>query len=333
MVPVAARGTAGAVVRARPDVVDLRDTINWDLAAVACATGALVAFAADATGGRACSSGSARPRSSTPRCCSCRCSCRGSRIASPIARSDSCGGRRARGSPSTSRSSCCPPAAGRPRPTGGDHGRPSSRSTGGAHPTSTASGTVACRHVAVRLHLDRQREPVRADPVPVHDVRRDLVEGAPRPVVPALGDRRAVADLFPADEQGVLAAVLVVAPAVVRADDADACAASSRSRAADVAVFVTRFWFFGTYTGAMALPQQWWFEVALGGACGRPDLVRDRMGARRASCRVSLDEPPAAPPPAPVLREHEPAASGSATGGARPCGRSSARGPCSPRSR
>ena len=32
----------------------------------------------------------------------------------------------------------------------------------------------------------------------------------------------------------------------------------------DVAVFVTRFWFFGTYTGVMVLPQQWWFEVALG---------------------------------------------------------------------
>jgi uncharacterized membrane protein len=33
---------------------------------------------------------------------------------------------------------------------------------------------------------------------------------------------------------------------------------------ADIAVFVTRFWFFGTYTGVMVLPQQWWFEVALG---------------------------------------------------------------------
>ena len=33
---------------------------------------------------------------------------------------------------------------------------------------------------------------------------------------------------------------------------------------ADVAVFVTRFWFFGTYIGVMVLPQQWWFEVALG---------------------------------------------------------------------
>jgi uncharacterized membrane protein len=31
----------------------------------------------------------------------------------------------------------------------------------------------------------------------------------------------------------------------------------------DLAVFVTRFWFFGTYTGVMVLPQQWWFEVAL----------------------------------------------------------------------
>jgi uncharacterized membrane protein len=31
----------------------------------------------------------------------------------------------------------------------------------------------------------------------------------------------------------------------------------------DVAVFVTRFWFFGTYSGVMTLPQQWWFEVAL----------------------------------------------------------------------
>jgi uncharacterized membrane protein len=33
--------------------------------------------------------------------------------------------------------------------------------------------------------------------------------------------------------------------------------------AADVAVFVTRFWFFGTYTGVMVAPQQWWFEVAV----------------------------------------------------------------------
>ncbi|MDP9185466.1 MAG: glycosyltransferase 87 family protein, partial [Actinomycetota bacterium] len=33
---------------------------------------------------------------------------------------------------------------------------------------------------------------------------------------------------------------------------------------ADLAVFVTRFWFFGSYSGFMVLPQQWWFEVALG---------------------------------------------------------------------
>jgi hypothetical protein len=33
---------------------------------------------------------------------------------------------------------------------------------------------------------------------------------------------------------------------------------------ADVAVFVTRFWFFGTYTGAMHLVPQSWFEVAVG---------------------------------------------------------------------
>jgi len=33
--------------------------------------------------------------------------------------------------------------------------------------------------------------------------------------------------------------------------------------AADVAVFVTRFWFFGAYTGTMTFPQQWWFELAL----------------------------------------------------------------------
>ena len=31
----------------------------------------------------------------------------------------------------------------------------------------------------------------------------------------------------------------------------------------DVAVFVTRFWFFGTLTGTMEAPQQWWFEVAV----------------------------------------------------------------------
>lgn len=32
---------------------------------------------------------------------------------------------------------------------------------------------------------------------------------------------------------------------------------------ADVAVFVTRFSFFGTLTGAMEAPQQWWFEAAV----------------------------------------------------------------------
>jgi uncharacterized membrane protein len=32
---------------------------------------------------------------------------------------------------------------------------------------------------------------------------------------------------------------------------------------ADVGVFVTRFWFFGAYTGAMTWPQQWWFETAV----------------------------------------------------------------------
>ena len=33
--------------------------------------------------------------------------------------------------------------------------------------------------------------------------------------------------------------------------------------AADVLVFVTRFWFFGAYTGTMAFPKEWWFEWAL----------------------------------------------------------------------
>jgi len=32
---------------------------------------------------------------------------------------------------------------------------------------------------------------------------------------------------------------------------------------ADVAVFVTRFWFFGWYTGTMTVPREWWFEWAL----------------------------------------------------------------------
>ncbi len=32
---------------------------------------------------------------------------------------------------------------------------------------------------------------------------------------------------------------------------------------ADIAVFVTRFWFFGAFTGAMTWPQQWWFETAV----------------------------------------------------------------------
>ena len=46
----------------------------------------------------------------------------------------------------------------------------------------------------------------------------------------------------------------------------------------DVAVFVTRFWFFGTYTGVMVLPQQWWFELALAARAAVLDLVPDRMG-------------------------------------------------------
>jgi uncharacterized membrane protein len=33
---------------------------------------------------------------------------------------------------------------------------------------------------------------------------------------------------------------------------------------ADVTVFVTRFWFFASYAGYMELPQQWWFEAAIG---------------------------------------------------------------------
>ena len=33
--------------------------------------------------------------------------------------------------------------------------------------------------------------------------------------------------------------------------------------AADVAVFVTRFWFFGTYTDTMHLVPQSWFEIAI----------------------------------------------------------------------
>ena len=32
---------------------------------------------------------------------------------------------------------------------------------------------------------------------------------------------------------------------------------------ADIAVFVTRFWFFGAYTGTMSVPREWWFEWAL----------------------------------------------------------------------
>jgi uncharacterized membrane protein len=31
----------------------------------------------------------------------------------------------------------------------------------------------------------------------------------------------------------------------------------------DVAVFVTRFWFFGTFTDVMGAPEQWWFEAAV----------------------------------------------------------------------
>jgi uncharacterized membrane protein len=31
----------------------------------------------------------------------------------------------------------------------------------------------------------------------------------------------------------------------------------------DVAVFVTRFWFFGTFTDIMTGPEQWWFEAAV----------------------------------------------------------------------
>ena len=28
-------------------------------------------------------------------------------------------------------------------------------------------------------------------------------------------------------------------------------------------MFVTRFWFFGAYTGTMTFPKEWWFEWAL----------------------------------------------------------------------
>jgi uncharacterized membrane protein len=71
---------------------------------------------------------------------------------------------------------------------------------------------------------------------------------------------------------------------------------------ADVAVFVTRFWFFGTYIGVMALPQQWWFEVALG--VRALVLVWCLVGwVREDPLRVPLLAPSAGPPlpPMPVL--------------------------------
>ena len=37
----------------------------------------------------------------------------------------------------------------------------------------------------------------------------------------------------------------------------------ANAQVADIAVFVTRFWFFGAFTGAMTWPQQWWFETAV----------------------------------------------------------------------
>jgi uncharacterized membrane protein len=67
----------------------------------------------------------------------------------------------------------------------------------------------------------------------------------------------------------------------------------------DVAVFVTRFWFFGTFTGVMALPQQWWFEVALGARA--IVLIWCVIGwVRDEHVPVSLTSA-TAPPPVPVL--------------------------------
>jgi hypothetical protein len=66
----------------------------------------------------------------------------------------------------------------------------------------------------------------------------------------------------------------------------------------DVAVFVTRFWFFGTYTGVMVLPQQWWFELAL--AARAAVLIWCLIGwVRDEGVPVSLTSA-TAPPPIPV---------------------------------
>ena len=67
----------------------------------------------------------------------------------------------------------------------------------------------------------------------------------------------------------------------------------------DVAVFVTRFWFFGTYTGVMVLPQQWWFELAL--AARAAVLIWCVIGwVRDGGVPVSLTTPTASEP-MPVL--------------------------------
>ena len=68
---------------------------------------------------------------------------------------------------------------------------------------------------------------------------------------------------FLLDEQGVLAAVLVVAPAVVRPHDAARCVASSLSRRPMSWCSSPGSGSSATYTGTMAFPKEWWFEWAL----------------------------------------------------------------------
>jgi uncharacterized membrane protein len=71
---------------------------------------------------------------------------------------------------------------------------------------------------------------------------------------------------------------------------------------ADVAVFFTRFWFFGTYTGVLHWVPQSWFELAVGVriavlAWCLVGWVRDDIPAR-GLVRIRANDP--APPPSPV---------------------------------
>ena len=248
--------------------------MNWDLFAVAFATGALVAFARrrDGLAGRAARAWAPR-RSSIRRCCAVPLIAHRLHDREPDAAIRI-------GWATVGNLAAREPAV-RHR-VSRRAGRRSSGSTRLEPPDWDSLWFIGCKHVNVTA-ICGPSHVSRVNLASLVAVRLAFVAGVDvettsraelRAVEPRVPDDRAV----PAVQQGLLAAVRTVAAAVLRARRRRPADVRGRSRSADVAVFVTRFSFFGR-SERRRRPAVRRVRDRDRRSAGDPDLVRDRVGA------------------------------------------------------